>query len=52
MGNPLAEGNITFKPDDPNGRAASGEIKDGLLSLTTASRRRRSLPGKYAVTIT
>jgi hypothetical protein len=53
-GAPLAHGTVNFlptKPPAPEGRAATGEIKDGAYSLTTAGNSDGALPGDYSVAI-
>jgi len=53
-GAPISKGTINFvpsKPPVPEGRAASGEIKDGSYSLSTAGKEDGALPGEYTVTI-
>lgn len=49
---PLAKGKITFLPDDPAGRAATGDIVDGSYQLSTQSAADGAFPGKYKVTVT
>jgi len=51
-GQPVAKGSITFAPEDPNGRAASGLIADGSYRLSTLGDNDGALPGKYKVTVT
>jgi hypothetical protein len=51
QGKNVEKGTITFKPDDPAGRTASGDIKDGSYSLTTATPGDGALPGKYKISI-
>ena len=51
-GEPLPEGSITFTPEDPAGRVASGMIIDGSYRLTTVDREDGALPGRYKVSIT
>jgi hypothetical protein len=54
-GAPIAKGNINFeptKPPVPEGRHASGAIKDGYYSLSTAGDGEDgALPGEYKVVI-
>ena len=50
-GTPLSEGTITFQPEDPDGRVASGMIVDGSYTLTTVDRDDGALPGHYLVSI-
>lgn len=52
-GKPVEKGTITFKPatDSESARAASGDIKDGKYSLTTAEPGDGALPGSYKVTV-
>jgi major membrane immunogen (membrane-anchored lipoprotein) len=53
-GTPVEQGGITFepvKPPVPEGRHASGTIKDGHYSLTTAVEGDGALPGDYKVVI-
>lgn len=53
-GAPVAHGTVNFlptKPLPPEGRAATGEIKDGFYSLTTAGDNDGALPGDYNVAI-
>ena len=53
-GAPVPHGTINFlpvKPPSPEGRAATGEIKDGAYSLTTAGDFDGALPGDYNVAI-
>jgi hypothetical protein len=42
---------IPLNPKPPEGRAATGTIKDGLYSLTTAGDNDGALPGEYGVAI-
>jgi hypothetical protein len=42
---------IATKPPPPEGRAATGEIKDGYYSLSTAGGNDGALPGEYNVAI-
>jgi hypothetical protein len=51
-GQPVETGRIDFKPTDGNGRAASGEIRNGRYSLMTATPGDGALPGDYKVSIT
>ncbi|MEJ7637546.1 MAG: hypothetical protein WKF75_06030, partial [Singulisphaera sp.] len=50
-GKPLNGGQISFIPESADGRAASGDIKEGAYSLTTQSKDDGALPGKYHVTL-
>ena len=53
-GDSLARGTVNFiptKPPAPEGRAASGEIKDGYYSLTTTGDNDGALPGDYNITV-
>jgi hypothetical protein len=53
-GAPVAQGTVNFlptKPPAPEGRAASGQIKDGYYSLSTTGNEDGALPGEYDVTI-
>ena len=53
-GEPVPHGTVNFmpiKPPPPEGRAASGEIKDGYYSLSTAGDDDGALPGDYNVAI-
>ena len=53
-GEPVPRGTVNFipvKPPPPEGRAASGEIKDGVYSLSTAGGGDGALPGEYNVAI-
>jgi len=50
----LARGTINFlptKPPPPEGRAAQGEINDGVYSLSTTGNSDGALPGEYNVAI-
>lgn len=49
---PLAKGKITFRPENPAGRAASGDVVDGAYQLATQSLNDGAFPGKYKVSIT
>jgi hypothetical protein len=54
QGAPVAHGTVNFlptKPPVPEGRAATGEIKDGLYSLSTTGNSDGALPGEYNVAI-
>ena len=42
---------IPTKPPPPEGRAATGEIKDGYYSLSTTGNDDGALPGDYNVAI-
>jgi major membrane immunogen (membrane-anchored lipoprotein) len=53
-GAPVPHGTVNFLPTDPpppEGRAATGDIKDGYYSLTTVGDFDGALPGKYMVAI-
>lgn len=50
-GEPVEKGTISFKPEDKEGRPASGQIEKGYYSLTTLTPNDGALPGKYKVTI-
>jgi major membrane immunogen (membrane-anchored lipoprotein) len=53
-GAPLPFGKVTFlptKPPVPEGRAAQGEIKDGVYSLSTTGNDDGALAGEYDVVI-
>jgi len=50
-GKPVEKGTITFTPNDPAGRTASGDISNGSYSLTTATPGDGALPGAYKVTV-
>ena len=52
-GAPVAHGTVNFLPTKPppEGRAATGEIKDGYYSLTTVGDFDGALPGDYNVAI-
>jgi hypothetical protein len=50
----VPHGTVNFlptKPPPPEGRAATGEIKDGYYSLSTAGNDDGALPGDYNVAI-
>ena len=49
---PLAKGRIDFIPEDPNGRAAGGDIENGSYRLTTVNPGDGAIPGDYKVTVT
>jgi hypothetical protein len=49
---PLAKGRINFLPENPAGRAASGDIVDGAYQLTTQSLNDGAFPGKYKISVT
>jgi hypothetical protein len=51
-GTPVEKGVVTFQPENPEGRSATGTIENGSYSLTTAIEGDGALPGKYKVTIT
>ncbi len=51
QGKPLEKGVINFVPDKPDGRSATGSIKDGYYSLTTLSPEDGAFAGTYKVTI-
>ena len=53
-GAPVPHGTVNFiptKPPPPEGRAATGEIKDGNYSLSTTGNNDGALPGDYNVAI-
>src|SRR5262249_26962492 len=53
-GAPVPHGTITFvptKPPPPEGRAATGEIKDGSYSLSTTGNQDGALPGDYNIAV-
>ena len=53
-GEPVPQGTVNFvptKPPPPEGRAATGEIKDGYYSLSTTGNDDGALPGDYNVAI-
>jgi hypothetical protein len=52
-GAPVAHGTVNFLPTKPppEGRAATGEIKDGYYSLSTVGDLDGALPGDYKVAI-
>jgi hypothetical protein len=53
-GESVAHGTVNFlpvKPPPPEGRAATGEIKDGYYSLGTTGNNDGALPGDYMVAI-
>jgi major membrane immunogen (membrane-anchored lipoprotein) len=53
-GAPLSHGTVTFVPTNPpvpQGRAASGQIKDGVYSLSTTGNDDGALAGDYNVAI-
>jgi len=53
-GVPVPKGTVNFipiKPPVPEGRAASGQIKDGYYSLATAGSEDGALPGEYGIAI-
>jgi hypothetical protein len=53
-GGPVPHGTVNFlptKPPLPEGRAATGEIKDGYYSLSTSGENDGALPGEYNVAI-
>jgi len=51
QGKPVPKGSVRFLPNDPNGRAAGGDIVDGSYSLTTQDPGDGAIPGQYKVTI-
>lgn len=51
-GEPVERGRITFTPTDPEGRVASGEIRDGSYELTTVDPGDGALAGSYKVSVT
>ena len=53
-GAPVPHGTVNFiptKPPSPEGRAATGQIKDGFYSLSTTGNDDGALPGEYNVAI-
>ena len=53
-GAPVPHGTVNFlptKPPPPEGRAATGEIKDGFYSLSTTGNDDGALPGDYNIAI-
>jgi len=50
-GKPLPKGSINFIPNDPNGRAAGGDIVEGSYSLTTQDPCDGAMPGEYKVIV-
>jgi hypothetical protein len=51
-GQPLVKGKINFMADDPEGKPAFGDIKDGSYdSVTTLTPGDGILPGKYSITV-
>ncbi len=50
-GKPLPKGSINFIPNDPNGRAAGGDIVEGSYSLTTQDPGDGAMPGAYKVIV-
>lgn len=50
-GQPVANGLISFIPGSAEGRAATGQIKDGNYSLTTQDPDDGAFPGSYTVTV-
>jgi hypothetical protein len=50
-GQPVEKGLINFVPTSGDGRAASGNIKNGSYYLTTATDGDGALPGSYKVTV-
>jgi hypothetical protein len=53
-GEPVAHGTVNFlpsKPPPPEGRAATGDLKDGYYSLVTTGNDDGALPGEYKVAI-
>jgi hypothetical protein len=53
-GAPVPHGTINFLPTNPpapEGRAATGDIKDGYYSLATTGNNDGALPGEYEVAI-
>jgi len=50
QGKPLTKGSILFRPEDENGRPASGTIsEDGRFTLTTFNEGDGAVPGKHLV---
>ena len=50
-GKPLEKGTITFVPESPDGRGASGDIENGAFKLTTNTPGDGAFAGKYTVTV-
>lgn len=50
-GAPVEYGTINFMPDKPDGRGATGQIKNGSYTLTTMDPDDGAFPGAYSVTI-
>jgi hypothetical protein len=53
-GAPVPHGTVTFvptKPPPPQGRAATGQIKDGYYAMSTTGNEDGALPGDYNVAI-
>jgi major membrane immunogen (membrane-anchored lipoprotein) len=53
-GAPVPQGTVNFiptKPPPPEGRAATGQIKDGYYSLSTTGNDDGALPGDYNIAI-
>jgi len=51
---PVPHGTVTFiptKPPPPEGRAATGQIKDGFYTLSTTGNDDGALPGDYNVAV-
>lgn len=51
-GEPVKKGAISFVPEAPEGRAASGSIENGYYTLATLNPGDGAFPGKYKVTVT
>jgi hypothetical protein len=50
-GQPLEKGMVSFIPDAPDGRSATGTIENGAFTMTTQETNDGVFPGKYSVTI-
>ncbi len=50
-GEPVKHASISFVPNAPDGRGASGTVEDGYYSLTTLDPGDGALPGTYKVTV-
>jgi hypothetical protein len=50
-GEPIERGRITFTPTAPDGRPASGEIREGSYELTTVNPGDGALAGSYKVSV-
>lgn len=50
---PVAGATVTVKPDDPDGRGATGRTDDdGKYRMTTFAVNDGGIPGEYSVTVT